>query len=129
MVYKIEINNNFKVYLHLSGESYWLTPEARFPINRHETEMPNWGPEVTYTVSGPDDVRAVGSCSNHDGCGVSTPDGEWGFERLEEDVMLLGEHSRLEIDRENQQVVVGTAEPLEMLPYIICGLCILLDGR
>jgi hypothetical protein len=60
---------------------------------------------------------------------VSTPDGEWGFERLEEDVMLRGEHSRLEIDRENQQVVVGTAEPLEMLPYIICGLCILLDGR
>jgi hypothetical protein len=113
--------------LNLSQEPWWETAGIRYPITRLQSEMPNWGIEMTYEVPRPEGGRAVGSCSNHDGCGVTTPDGGWGFKFPAENTTLLGPQTRLKIDRERRRVVVETAEPPPMLPYIICGLCILLD--
>ena len=128
MKYTILSDDTIVAWLDLSERPSWKTAESRYPISRLLSELPNWGPEASYVVSGPDGVEAEGSCSNHEGCGVWVPGGEWGFSRVDDSVMQLGEQTRLTIDREGREVQVETAEPPDMLPYIICGLCILLDG-
>jgi hypothetical protein len=127
MTYDVIVNTDHIAALNLSEEPWWETNGRRYPIYRLKSEMTNWGLEVTYEVPRPEGGRAVGSCSNHDGCGVTTPEGGWGFTRLGQEITMLGPHVRLEIDRPAHQVLVETAEPPNMLPYIICGLCILLD--
>ena len=128
MTYQISMGGDDRIAtLHLGDEPWWEWSDERYAIRRSESVMVNWGLEVEYEVERPGGGTAWGMCSTRDGCGVRAPGGDWVLRPIDERATMLGDTFRLERDREARRVAVSPAVEEALVPYVICGLCILLD--
>lgn len=127
ITYTVSINGTSTGAIVFADEPFYEGPGARYPIRRVRHDRGSWGVDYDYAVHCPDGRIARGAASHHDGFGVTLPGESWGFRSLEEGVHLLGGQVKIAVDRAARKVTIDSPHDERALPYILCGVVMLID--
>jgi hypothetical protein len=101
-----------------------------YPVDRTQSKS-SWGyTDYNYALRKPDGGFAFGGASPRDGVGVSLPDGHsWSLSRRDDHTHELGANTLVRLDQAALRIAVESTEPDDTIPYILCGVVLLIDDN